>query len=183
MKRSGRNTKFSQNAGSAPPKNGWRTLAALTLVFVLIATGCSRGGNDEAQEGNQDSFCRIVTTNDPVALASVEVLAQLAEVAPTEVDSAVDELLEAAERIAKLETNSKKQLALEFEIRFSDEYIGSRKQVEGYALANCRPQSSSTTEDSTDGENDDETDVGKDKDSVSDGQLTTTTTQLATKKG
>lgn len=147
----------------------WVWPVILATGAALVLAGCSNGGNGELEEGNQASFCRIVTDNDPISLAPVEVLASLAEVAPPEVDAAVEELLEAAEQLAKLESNSKKQLALEFEIRFSDEYIGSRKQVEGYALANCVP--SSTTSGETNKKND------------ADGSGTTTTSQVSTIKG
>jgi hypothetical protein len=116
-----------------------RTLAvAIALVVGLTACG---GDESDGVEDNPDeaTFCRLAMLNEPVAEADAPVLRRLDELAPDEVDAAVDVLREAAEELEEFTPGSPELIAHEFEVRFREDYLAARAEVEAFIDAECRP--------------------------------------------
>ncbi|MFP3907628.1 MAG: hypothetical protein ACLFWR_11405 [Acidimicrobiales bacterium] len=139
-------------------------LALLALVGALAACGDS---DDDVDEPDEETFCRLALVNQPVAEADAVVLRRLDELAPPEVDPAVDVLREAAEELEEATPGSDDAVALEFEIRFREDYIAAREQVETFIAAECEPEEatpgSGDDEEEPDGSGD--VDKGKEQDS------------------
>lgn len=128
-------------------------LALLALVGALAGCGGSGGDDDEPDEG---TFCRLARVNEPVAEADAVVLRRLDELAPPEVDAAVDVLRAAAEELEEATPGSDDAIALEFEIRFREDYLAAREQVEAFIATECELTPEPGNDDGTDDENDDE---------------------------
>ncbi|MDZ7679074.1 MAG: hypothetical protein U5K29_11030 [Acidimicrobiales bacterium] len=114
-------------------------LAALLLMLVALVgalSGCGGSGGDD-DEPDEDTFCRLARVNEPVAEADAVVLRRLDELAPPAVDAAVDVLREAAEELEEATPGSDDAIALEFEIRFREDYLAAREQVETFIAAEC----------------------------------------------
>jgi hypothetical protein len=122
-----------------------RRLVAVGLAVVVLVGGCGRGDDDDDQTPDEASFCRLAFANDPVAEASAPVLRRMDELAPEEVDDAVVVLRAAAEELAELPPRSPEAIAAEFEIRFRDDYIVARREVEAYVRRECREYRATTS--------------------------------------
>lgn len=118
----------------------WAPVAALLLV---VMGGC--GGDDAEDPGDEASFCLLAADSAPVAEADVETLERLAELAPVEIRDQVAVLLDLAVQVDEAGVDSADALAVEFEVRFSDEYIEARRDVERYVRTECDDDDSKVT--------------------------------------
>ena len=114
------------------------TFVALLVVLVL-AGGCG-DSNDDVQNPDEATFCRLALANEPVAEADASVLRRLAELAPDEVDAEVDVLRDAAEELEEHTPLSPEAVALEFEVRLRDDFIAARARVDAFLLSDCREE-------------------------------------------
>ena len=115
-----------------------RTLG-LVLALVLGLTACGGSNSDEIEDNpDEATFCRLARLNEPVAEADASVLRRLDELAPSEVDAAVDVLRAAAEELEDLTPGSPELIAHEFEVRFRDDYLAARAEVEAFIDSECR---------------------------------------------
>lgn len=117
------------------------------LLLTLAACGGDDGGADD--HGDEASFCRLAQRVAPVADADAESLVRLEELAPEEIRTQVGVLRDLAERVADIGAGDPESLALEFEVRFSDEFVDARRDVEAYQEAECTDDVRSTTTGST----------------------------------
>jgi hypothetical protein len=115
------------------------------LLVVGIAAGCGGSGDDDDQNPDEASFCRLALANEPIAEASAPVLRRLDELAPDEVDDAVLVLRESADELAELRPRSPEAIAAEFEIRFRADYLVARSAVEAYVAVECREYRATTS--------------------------------------
>lgn len=122
-------------------------------VAVCLATGaaaCGDDGGTDPDTGDEASFCRLAESIEPVAEADAASLVALEELAPDEVRAQVGVLRDLAERVADLGDGDPEGLALEFEVRFSDEFVAARRDVEAYQREECAPEATTTTADPDD---------------------------------
>ena len=110
----------------------WAPVVALLLV---VAGAC--GGDDAEDPGDEASFCLLAVDSAPVAEADLETLERLAELAPVEIRDQVAVLLDLAVQVDEAGVDSADALAIEFDVRFSDEYIEARRDVERYLRTEC----------------------------------------------
>jgi hypothetical protein len=125
-----------------------RARGAIAAALLAAAAGgvlSACGGDDAPDPGNEASFCRLAEENDPVAEADLETLERLGELAPVEIRESVTVLVELAAQLDDAGVDSADALAIEFEVRFSDEYIDARRDVEVYQDAECRPATTTTS--------------------------------------
>lgn len=111
----------------------------LSVVLALVLAACA-DDDDGDQNPDEATFCRLALVNEPVAEADAPVLARLAELAPGEVDAAVDVLWDAAEEIAEHPPLSPEAVALEFEVRLRDDYVAARAAVDEFLDLECRDE-------------------------------------------
>jgi hypothetical protein len=126
--------------------------AAQIALVVIVASGALAGcgdSDDEDQNPDEATFCRLALLNEPVAEADAVVLRRLAELAPDEVDAEVDVLRDAAEELDEHTPNSPEAIALEFEIRFRGDYLAARGVVEDFIADDCR-EAADLDDDTTD---------------------------------
>ena len=109
-------------------------------VAAIMLVGCA-DSDDDGQVPDEATFCRLAVVNDPVAEASASVLERLDQLAPEEIDEAVDVLREGAEEIAEHPPGTPEAIAAEFEVRFRPEYVEARSQVEAFVESECPPES------------------------------------------
>jgi hypothetical protein len=119
------------------------TIAALVVAAAGVLSAC--GDDDAPEPGNEASFCRLAEDNDPVAEADLATLERLGELAPVEIRESVTVLVDLAVQLDEAGVDSADALAIEFEVRFSDEYIDARRDVEAYQDAECRPATTTTS--------------------------------------
>lgn len=119
------------------------TIAALVVAAAGVLSAC--GGDDAPEPGNEASFCRLAEDNDPVAEADLATLERLGELAPVEIRDSVTVLADLAAQLDEAGVDSADALAIEFEVRFSDEYIDARRDVEAYQDAECRRPTTTTS--------------------------------------
>jgi hypothetical protein len=124
-----------------------------SIGVVLVALGCvalgACGGDDAVDPGDEASFCRLATEADPVAEAGLETLTRLAEVAPVEIRDQVGVLVDLAAQLDDAGLATSEALAIEFDVRFSDEYVAARRDVEAYQRTECRAEVAKVTTTST----------------------------------
>jgi hypothetical protein len=121
--------------------------AALAALGCVVLVGC--GGDDAVDPGDEASFCRLATEADPVAEADLETLTRLAELAPVEIRDQVDVLVDLAAELDEAGLTTADALAIEFDVRFSDEYVAARRDVEAYQRTECRDEVARVTTTST----------------------------------
>lgn len=144
-----------------------RRILLLVTVLALVAGSIGGCGDDDQEDDQPDegTFCWLAVLNEPVAEADAPVLRRLDELAPGEVDSAVDVLREAAEELEDLEPGSPEHIALEFEIRFREGYIEARNEVEAFVAAECGDYLTEELDDGEAGDDSDDADDGDVEDS------------------
>jgi hypothetical protein len=124
-----------------------------SIAAVLVALGCAVcvacGGDDAVDPGDEASFCRLATDAEPVAEADLETLTRLAELAPVEIRDQVGVLVDLAAQLDEAGLATADALAIEFEVRFSDEYVAARRDVEAYQRTECRTEVARVTTTST----------------------------------
>ena len=124
------------------PARPGRALAAL-LALGLVVGACGDDDDPEDDAGDEATFCRLAVESDPVAEATAPVLARLEELAPEEVADDVAVLRDLADRLAELDDDDPEALAVEFEVRFSDEHVAARVAVDDYIESECPAETTS----------------------------------------
>ncbi|QGG96086.1 hypothetical protein [Actinomarinicola tropica] len=122
-----------------------RRVGACVVAAALLAScsGDDDGGDDAADEA---SFCRLADENAPVSEAGAGVLRRMEELAPARLEDDVAVLRDLAERLEDHDADDPDALALEFEVRFSDEHVAARAAVDAFVKQECaRPSVTSTS--------------------------------------
>jgi hypothetical protein len=144
-------------------------LAAAVSVLGGALAGC--GDSDEPEQNPDEiTFCRLALVNEPVAEADAPVWRRLDELSPDDIDDSVTVLREAAEELEEFTPGSPESIAAEFEVRFRDDYLAARTEVEAFLADECQEYVTTTTRPATTNgtkidrpdEPDDATDTGDD---------------------
>jgi hypothetical protein len=146
-----------------------RTWLVVVLCLSTLVVACGDDGPEEA--GDEDSFCRLARTAAPVSEADLETLTRLEELAPSGVRDEVVVLVDLAVQVDEAGATSADALAIEFEIRFSDEYIAARRAVDDFVGSECPRSVARVTTTST---------TSATSTSTSEGSTTTSTTSRST---
>jgi hypothetical protein len=149
-----------------------RTWLVVVLCLSTRAVACGDDGPEEA--GDEDSFCRLARTAAPVSEADLETLTRLEELAPLGVRDEVVVLVDLATQVDEAGATSADALAIEFEIRFSDEYIAARRAVDDFVGSECPRSVARVTTTSTTSA------TSATSTSTSEGSTTTSTTSRST---
>jgi hypothetical protein len=86
---------------------------------------------------------------EPVAEADLETVTRLTKLAPVEIRDQVGVLVDLAAQLDEAGLATADALAVEFEVRFSDEYVAARRDVEAYQRTECRAEVARVTTTST----------------------------------
>lgn len=144
-------------------------LWCLPVVVLVLVVGALAGCGDDDQDEDQPdegTFCWLAVLNEPVAEADAPVLRRLDELAPDQIDPAVVVLREAAEELEDLEPGSPERIAREFEIRFQEDYIEARNEVEAFVDSECEEYRSTGRDGSEGGSGEEAGDDGDERGKV-----------------
>lgn len=140
-------------------------LAAVAVAIVSLAA-CGDDGGDDDDARDEADFCRLALRNDPIDVAGAPVMRRLEELAPGEVREQVVVLRELADELEGVADDDPEGLTLEFEVRFSEEYIEARRAVEDHIATACpsgrRASTATSTTESGTGSGTDRTEGGSD---------------------
>lgn len=136
-----------------PVRRRRRPRCLLVALALLVVPACGDDGGETDDAADEADFCRLALRSDPIDQASAPVLRQLEDLAPGELGDDVAVLRDLADELEGIAEDDPEGLALEFEVRFSEEYIEAREAVEDHVATACadeRRTSSTTTSTSND---------------------------------